>query len=206
MKRTISYLTSALIGLSCLAPNVALGRDVVLAWDPVTELEDGNPPPSAVLYKVHMGTSSRNYTDVQNATLVQLINGAVVHSRVLNFPDDVDVYMAVSSYYIKADMTPSRDSGVSNEVIQAGKIRLQPPAPPELISDASGITDKMLLASATYEYELYQTPDQRITINKAGKAVVSDTIIQFMINKHPEILSGELELKIEIDGVVYDAA
>ena len=203
MKRAISTLASAIICFSLSVPHSALARDVVLSWDPVTTLQNGNPVPGTVQYKVHMGTATRNYSQVEVATLVQLINGSVVHSRVLNFPDDVDVYMAVSAYYIDAQGNPSRDSGVSNEVVQQGKVRLQPPAPPELIGQIPG---QQPIQLASFEYEIFQGKDQPIKIDDDGNAVIPDTFIQFLIQKHPELLTGELELSVEVDGVVYDAA
>ncbi|MCC7405941.1 MAG: hypothetical protein IT288_16220 [Bdellovibrionales bacterium] len=198
-----SLFRFAALGLVCLA-SIAQARTAILEWDPVTTLSNGNPPPAPIQYKVYMGTSSGNYSQIEVATLVQLINGRVLHSRDLAFADDVDVYFVVTAFYIN-QVNQTIESGYSNEVVQRGKIKLQPPAPPEIIGGLPS-HDRLALASKTIEYSYLTLADQELRFNERGQIIVSRSLITYLQGKHPELLNGGLVLTLEVHGKIYEVA
>lgn len=196
------FVSSILIPLA-LCFNTAQARSVILAWSPVPQThEDNSPIAETIYYKVYMGPTSRNYTVKENANLIQMINGEVVHERIVPFADDANVFMAVTAYYTKAQTPPvENESGHSNEVTQMGKIKLRPPGVPEII----GATDRnqsegMDVAQSEANYELFGTDAQRLQLDfdETGRPIVPETIRKYLEERFPKLLTGELILEFDL--------
>lgn len=196
------FLLAILIPLS-LGFNTAQARSVILAWSPVPQThEDNSPIAETIYYRVYMGPTSRNYSVKENANLIQMINGEVVHERIVPFADDANVFMAVTAYYTKAQTPPvENESGYSNEVTQMGKIKLRPPGVPEIIGAAHGNqSDRMELAQSESEYELFGTTEQilNLSFDEMGRPIIPETIREYLEGRFPKLLTGELILEFDL--------
>ncbi|MBK7842585.1 MAG: hypothetical protein IPJ71_02650 [Bdellovibrionales bacterium] len=197
------FLLAILIPLS-LGFNTAQARSVILAWSPVPQThEDNSPIAETIYYRVYMGPTSRNYTVKENANLIQMINGEVVHERIVPFADDANVFIAVTAYYTKAQTPPvEKESGYSNEVTQMGKIKLRPPGVPEIIGtkDDSNQSDPIRLAQSETEYELFGTTEQILNLrfDEMGRPIVPETIRKYLESRFPKLLTGELIFEFDL--------
>lgn len=197
-----TFLLSTLIPLflCCIR---AQARSVILAWTPVPQThEDNTPIAETIYYRVYMGPTSRNYTVKENANLIQMINGEVVHERVVPFADDANVFMAVTSYYTKAQ-TPhdEKESGLSSEVTQVGKIKLRPPGVPEIIGATDGNqSGEMEVAQSETDYDYFSSVEQKIELefDETGRPIVPETIRKYLEKKFPRLLTGELALEFDL--------
>jgi hypothetical protein len=196
------FLLPLLIPLA-LCFNTAQARSVILAWSPVPQThEDNSPIAETIYYRVYMGPTSRNYTVRENANLIQMINGEVVHERIVPFADDANVFIAITAYYTKAQTPPvENESGRSSEVIQVGKIKLRPPGVPEIIGAADGNqSGEMEVAQSETNYDYFSSAEQKLELDfdETGRPIVPETIRKYLETKFPKLLTGELILEFEL--------
>ncbi len=194
--------------LSLLIPLVlcfktAQARSVILAWTPVPQThQDKTPIAETIYYRVYMGPTSRNYTVRENANLIQMINGEVVHERIVPFADDANVFMAVTAYYTKVQSPLAEvESGYSNEVTQMGKIKLRPPGVPEIIGASDGDqSGAMEVAQSEADYGYFSSAEQKLELDfdETGRPIVPEAIRKYLEKRFPKLLTGELILEFDL--------
>jgi hypothetical protein len=101
VQRTIVSLIVALLML-CFAAASSQAAQAGFSWLP-------NPEPNLAGYKIHYGTTSRNYTSVIEVGLPALVDGRV-HGNVDGLQEGQTYYFAATAF------TATEESGYSTEV------------------------------------------------------------------------------------------
>lgn len=205
-KLTIFFSALALATLFSTTPQVAEARSALLAWTPSPPVNSvtGEPITETIYYRVYMGTSSGQYTVRENVDLRELKNGEIFHERIVPFADDVKVYFVVTAYITKTQPTPvEMESKYSNEVVQAGKIKLLPPDDPEIIG---GINDNPVANNLdrpkqpVVEFIVAGVPGQtKFARDASGHPIVPANIRSYLEGQFPELLTGGLVMVFELD-------